>query len=363
MTRLEKFRQLMTEEKIDGFLITQPENRRYLSGFTGSSGILIITQERQALATDSRYYEQVRQQCPDWELVEIGHDFVGQMLELLRQFELGGQKVGFETAHIPVATLKSWERVLKGRLVLVDTEGFVEKLRICKDETEIASIKKAVALADAAVIHVTRWMQPGMTEQQVAWELESYMRTHGASALSFEPIVASGPNSALPHARPTDRVLQAGEPITMDFGCVVEGYCSDLTRTVCLGQPGDDKYMTVWDTVLKAQEAAEREAKAGMTGEAVDKLARDVISEANFGDYFGHGLGHGVGLAIHEGPRFSFTYPHEVPGGAIVTVEPGIYIPGWGGVRIEDMVLVKNGSLEILTTAPKEAVLAINSRI
>jgi Xaa-Pro aminopeptidase len=189
------------------------------------------------------------------------------------------------------------------------------------------------------------------------------MRTHGASALSFEPIVASGPNSALPHARPTDRVLQAGEPITLDFGCVVEGYCSDLTRTVCLGQPGDDKYMTVWNTVLKAQEAAERGAKAGMTGEAVDKLARDVISEANFGGYFGHGLGHGVGLAIHEGPRFSFTYPHEVPGGAIVTVEPGIYIPGWGGVRIEDMVLVKNGSLEILTTAPKEAVLAINSRI
>jgi Xaa-Pro aminopeptidase len=197
-----------------------------------------------------------------------------------------------------------------------------------------------------------------MTEQQVAWELESYMRTHGASAVSFEPIVASGPNSARPHARPTDRILQTGEPITMDFGCVVDGYCSDLTRTVCLGQPNDDQYLTVWNTVLKAQETAEQGAKAGMTGEAVDKLARDVIKEAGFGDYFGHGLGHGVGLAIHEGPRYSFTYPHEVPAGAIVTVEPGIYIPGWGGVRIEDMVLVKNGSLEILTTAPKEAVLS-----
>jgi Xaa-Pro aminopeptidase len=359
MTRLEKFRQLMAEQKIDGFLITQPENRRYLSGFTGSSGILIITLERQAIATDSRYYEQVRQQCPDWELIEAGYDFVGNMLETLRQFELGARRVGFEPGHLTVATLNSWERALKGRLVLVDTEGFVEALRMQKDEREVASIKKAVALADEALVHITQWMRPGMTEQQVAWELESYMRMHGASALSFEPIVASGPNSAMPHARPTDRVLQAGEPITMDFGCVVEGYCSDLTRTVCLGEPADDKYLLVWNTVLIAQEVAEDGARAGMTGEQVDKLARDVIAQAGFGDYFGHGLGHGVGLAIHEGPRFSFTYPHEVPDGTIITVEPGIYIPGWGGVRIEDMALVNNGQLEVLTAAPKQAVLAL----
>ncbi len=360
MTRLEKIRQQMVEQKIEGFLVTQPENRRYLSGFTGSAGILIITQERQAIATDSRYYEQVRQQCPAWELIEVGPDFVGKMLlETLRQFELGARRVGFEPGHISVVTLNSWERALKGRLVLVDTDAFVETLRMQKDEGEIVSIKKAVALADEALVHITQWMQPGLTEQQVAWELESYMRTHGASALSFEPIVASGPNSAMPHARPTERIIQAGEPITMDFGCVVEGYFSDLTRTVCLGKPADDKYLTVWNTVLKAQEVAEDGARAGMTGEQVDKLARDVITEAGFGDYFGHGLGHGVGLAIHEGPRYSFSYPHEVPEGAIVTVEPGIYIPGWGGVRIEDMVLVKNGAVEILTTAPKEAVLNI----
>jgi Xaa-Pro aminopeptidase len=359
MTRLEKFRQLMTEQTIDGFLITQPENRRYLSGFTGSSGILIITPERQAIATDSRYYEQVRQQCPAWELIEAGYDFVGNMLETLRQFELGARRVGFETGYVTVAVLNSWEHALKGRLVLVDTEGFVESLRMQKDEAEVASVKKAVAVADEALVHVTHWIRPGMTEQQVAWELESYMRTHGASAVSFEPIVASGPNSALPHARPTDRVLQAGEPITMDFGCIVEGYCSDLTRTVCLGEPADDKYLLIWHTILKAQEVAEDGARAGMTGEQVDKLARDVIAEAGFGDYFGHGLGHGVGLAIHEGPRFSFTYPHEVPNMAIMTIEPGIYIPGWGGVRLEDMALVKNGQLEILTTAPKEAVLSL----
>lgn len=359
MTRLEKLRQLMAEQTIDGFLITQPENRRYLSGFSGSSGILIVTSERQAVVTDSRYYEQVRQQCPDWELIEAGYDFVGNMLETLRQFELGARRVGFETGYVTVAVLNNWERALKGRLVLVDTEGFVETLRMQKDEAEVASIRKAVALADEALVHITRWMRPGMTERQVAWELESYMRTHGATALSFEPIVASGPNSAMPHARPTDRVLQAGEPITMDFGCVVESYCSDLTRTVCLGEPADDKYLRIWHTVLKAQEVAEDGTRAGMTGEQVDKLARDLIAEAGFGDYFGHGLGHGVGLAIHEGPRFSFTYPHEIPDGAIMTVEPGIYIPGWGGVRIEDMALVKNGQLEILTSAPKEAVLSL----
>jgi Xaa-Pro aminopeptidase len=361
MTRLEKFRQQMTEDKLDGFLITQPENRRYLSGFTGSAGVLIITHERQALATDSRYYEQVRQQCPDWELIEVGYDFAGNMLELLRGFELGARRVGFEAGHISVATLHAWERALKGRLVLVHTEGFVETLRMQKDEAEIASIKKAVALADEALVHITGWMRPGMTERQVAWELESYMRTHGASALSFEPIVASGPNSAMPHTRPSDRVLQAGEPITMDFGCIVDGYCSDLTRTICLGEPADDKYLAVWSTVLKAQEVVEDGARLGMTGEQVDKLARDVITEAGYGDYFGHGLGHSLGLAVHENPRFSFTYPKEVPIGAVMTVEPGIYIPGWGGVRIEDIVLVKDGSFEILTTAPKEGVLPLKT--
>lgn len=357
MTRLEKFRRNMAEEKMDGFLITQPENRRYLSGFNGSSGVLIITETRQAIATDSRYYEQVRQQCPEWELIEVGYGFVENMAEILLGLELGGRRVGFEAGHLTVAMLHAWERALKGRLILMHTEGFTEKLRMQKDESEVTRLKKAIALADETYVHVTRWIQPGMTEQQVAWELESYMRTHGASALSFESIVASGPHSAMPHADPTERVIQAGEPITLDFGCVVEGYCSDLTRTFCLGEPGDEQYLRVWHTVLQAQQTAEQGAKAGMTGEAIDKLARDVIEQAGYKDYFGHGLGHGVGLAIHESPRFSFTYANEIPSGAIMTVEPGIYIPGWGGVRIEDMALVHPHSLEILTAAPKQAVL------
>lgn len=354
--RLTKVRQIMAEVGLDGLLVTQADNRHYLSGFTGSNGVLIITQDKQVLATDSRYYEQVRQQCPGWELAEVGYDFAAKMLELLRGLELGARKVGFEAEHISVSTLYSWERALLGRLVLVNTEGLVGSVRMQKEEAEIAAIKKAVAVADAALAHLSGWMQPGMTELQVAWELESFMRTHGASALAFESIVASGPNSAKPHARPSERVIQAGEPITLDLGCVVEGYCSDVTRTICLGEPADEKYLTIWQTVRQALETAKQGAKAGMTGVAVDKLARDVIEQAGYKDYFGHGLGHGVGLNVHEGPRFSFTYPEEVPSGAVMTVEPGIYIPDWGGVRLEDMVVVRDDGLEVLTAAPKEAV-------
>ena len=198
---------------------------------------------------------------------------------------------------------------------------------------------------------------PGMTEREVAWELESFMRTHGASAVSFELIVGSGPNGALPHLHPTGRAIQAGEPVVMDLGCVVDGYCSDVTRTVCLGEPKDSRYMELWNLVLKANETARTGVKAGVTGVEGDKLGRDVIAEAGYGNYFGHGLGHGVGLAIHEGPRFSFAYPDRVPVGAVMTIEPGVYLPGWGGIRIEDMVLVREGGVEVLTGAPKVAIL------
>lgn len=355
--RLEKFREKLITEELDGFMVTQADNRRYLSGFTGSNGVLIITPEKQVLATDSRYYEQVREQCPDWELMEVGYDFAGGMLELLRELGLGGRRVGFEATNISVSTLHTWERALKGQLVLVHTQGLVEELRVQKDEAELANIRAAIAVADEAWAHISSWIQPGMTELQVAWELESYMRTHGAEALSFESIVASGPNSAKPHAVPTERVIQPGEPITIDFGCVVNGYCSDITRTVCLGEPVDEKYLAVWNTVLQAQQAAINGAKADMTGDAVDKLARDIINNAGYGDYFGHGLGHSLGLAVHESPRYSFAYKEPVPAGTVITVEPGIYIPGWGGVRIEDIVLVQDDGAAVLTAAPKAAAL------
>ncbi len=359
MNRLGKIRHLMAETKMDGFMVTQPDNRRYLSGFTGSSGVLIITADRQVLATDSRYYTQVREQCPDWELAEVGYDFAGHMLELLRGLGLGAHRVGFEAGHVSVATLHAWERALLGRLVLVHAEGFVEELRMQKDDDEIASIKKAVELADAAFTHITDWIKPGVTEKEVAWQLESYMRLHGAEALSFDPIAAAGPNAAKPHAVPTDRPVQAGEPLILDFGCKVEGYCSDMTRTICLGEPADEKYLEIWNIVLEAQQAALQGAKAGDSGVDVDKLARDVIDEAGYKDYFGHGLGHSLGLAVHENPRYSFAYPGQIPERALMTVEPGIYIPGWGGVRHEDLVVVQKHGVEVLSQSPKEPILKI----
>ncbi len=358
--RVEKLRAKMEEQKLDGLMVTQPDNRRYLSGFTGSSGVLIVSKKQQVIATDFRYYEQVRQQCPDWELAEVGYKFSDQMLELLREMELGGYSVGYEMEHTTVSTLQEWERNLKGHLRLVPMKGLVEALRMQKDEQELVALRKAIALADETMQHIFDWLKPGMTEASVGWEIERYMRTHGASALSFEPMVASGPNSAKPHARPTERAIQAGEPITFDMGCVVDGYCSDITRTVCLGEPADGQYLQVWHLVREAQEKAIAEAKAGMTGEAVDKIARDVIDGAGYKENYGHGLGHGVGLNVHEPPRFSFTYPHEIPSGAVLTVEPGIYIPDWGGVRLEEVVLVHEDSVEVLTGAVKEPIVVLS---
>lgn len=355
--RLAHLRELMAEKNLDGMLIAQPENRRYLSGFTGSAGVLIVTARRQAIATDFRYYEQVQAQCPDWELVRVGYDFEGKMLDVLRDLGLGGRSVGFEASHVSVDQLHRWERALKGHLRLTNTTHLVEDMRMSKDEAELQAIGRAVALADEALAHICDWMQPGMTERQVAWELEGTMRTREATGVSFEVIVASGPNGALPHLRPGEQIIQAGEPVVMDLGCVVDGYCSDVTRTVCLGEPKDEKYMEIWNLVLQAQEETEAGIKAGITGVDGDKLARDIITEAGYGDYFGHGLGHGVGLAIHEDPKLSFMYPEQIPDGAVLTVEPGIYLPGWGGVRIEDMVVVREGGIEVLTGAAKVPVL------
>jgi Xaa-Pro aminopeptidase len=347
----------MADQSLDGMLITQPENRRYLSGFTGSAGALIVTSERQVIATDFRYYEQVQAQCLDWELIRVGKDFEGQMLDLLRELGLGGRLVGFEASHVSVDQLQHWERALRGHVRLAHTTHLVEDMRVSKDQEELRALKRAVELADEALAHIYDWIEPEMAERRVAWELESFMRSRGASGVSFEIIVASGPNGALPHQRPSDRVIQAGEPVLMDLGCVVDGYCSDVTRTVCLGDPNDEKYMKIWDLVINAQERAKAGMKAGITGVEADSLARDVIEAAGYGDCFGHGLGHGVGLAVHEPLRLSRTYSRQVPIGSVLTVEPGIYLPGWGGVRIEDMVVVHEDGIDTLTGSAKVAVL------
>ncbi|MGC8880037.1 MAG: M24 family metallopeptidase [Anaerolineae bacterium] len=355
--RLRDLRQLMHAHGLAALLISEPHNRRYLSGFTGSAGVLLITHERQGIATDFRYYTQVRQQCPDWELFQVGRDFEGQLASLLRELGVQGSTVGYEAAHVSVETWRRWSAAVGSTATLVETVGLVEQLRQVKDEDELAAMRRAIAIAEQAWSQLLEVLRPGMCEREVAWQLESSMRTLGAEAVAFPLIVASGPNGALPHAAPSERPIQAGEPVVIDFGCVVDGYCSDLTRTVCLGQPSDARYEALWQLVHRAQQAALRGVKAGISGAQADQLVRDVITAAGYGEYFGHGLGHGIGLAAHEAPRLNPTSSDVLPAGAVVSVEPGIYLPDWGGVRIEDLVLLHPDGAEVLTQLPAVAIL------
>ncbi len=347
--RVQRLIEALERQGLPGMLISGTENRRYLSGFSGSAGVLIITPQAARLATDFRYYEQVREQAPDFELVEVP-----QRMEqvLAREIaDLGLTRVGFESAALTYETYESWRKAMP-QVELVPTTGLVEGLRAIKDEAELAAITEAVRVADQAMEHIMDTIRPGMTEREVSWELEVHMRTHGAEALAFTTIVAAGPHGAMSHAVVTDRPIQRGDPIVIDMGARVNGYCSDITRSFCVGE-ADERYLSVWHTVLEAQQAAERGIRAGMTGIQADAIARDLIYGAGYEGQFGHGLGHGVGLAIHEEPRASMAYAGVIPAGMVLTVEPGIYIPGWGGIRIEDMIVVGEDGSTILTGARK----------
>jgi Xaa-Pro aminopeptidase len=351
--RLEKLRNAIADEGADAILVSQPENRRYLSGFTGSAGWLVISADRAILVTDFRYFEQVGREAPNFELVKIQDRFVDLLPALLG--DLGVKRLGFESQHVTVDDLDMWREAAEG-IEWQPLKGTVEAIRAVKDADEIDALARSARLTDASFDHLLGVVRPGMTERQVAWEIESFMRTHGASKVAFDLIVGSGPNGALPHAHASDRVIRDGDPIVIDIGCVLDGYCSDMTRTICLGHP-QDKYLAVYDIVLKAQEVAEEGIRAGITGVEADALARKVIEDGGYGQYFGHGLGHGVGLAVHELPRASRLWPETIEAGMSLTVEPGIYLPGEFGVRIEDLVIVREQGVDILSHTAKTAVL------
>ncbi len=347
--RTEQLRALFAGAEIDCLVVMRPENRVYLSGFTGSSGWLAITAEAAYLLTDFRYTEQAGAEAPDFTIVRHGRLIADTLREILARAKV--TRVGFEADYTTFQTATGLREKLDFA-ELIPTTGLVERLRLIKDAAEVRRLRQAVRIGDAAFAHILGVLRPGLTETEVALELEFFMRRQGASGNSFDPIVASGPRASLPHAQPTGRVLGAGEGVKMDFGCVYEGYCSDLTRTVFLGSVSD-KQKEIYDIVLQAQLAALAAIKPGVTGAEVDAVARNLIAESGYGDNFGHGLGHGVGLYIHEDPRLSPGYEGRLEPGMVVTVEPGIYLPGWGGVRIEDMVLVNENGCENLTEAPK----------
>jgi len=354
--RLTRLRQKLADEGLDAILITNPANRRYLSGFTGSAGSLIISQDLAVLATDFRYYEQVERQSPQFKLARIKGKFTDLLPALIGDMEI--RRLGFESEDLTFALHGRLSEALGGGVEFVATSGIVEGLRAVKDEDELAILRRAIALGDSAYSHIADFMAPGMTEQQVAWELESFMRTHGAERVAFEIIVAAGPNGAMPHAHTTDHAIQVGEPVVMDLGAVIEGYHSDLTRTVALGE-ADGRYREVYEIVLRAQRLALQGIRPGMTGQEADAIAREAIAEAGHGDAFGHGLGHGVGLVIHEKPSVGRLSDKDVlQPGMVFSVEPGIYLPGEFGVRIEDVAVLREDGLEVLSQAAKEPVLA-----
>ena len=358
--RLARVRAKMLEEGVDGLLISQPDNRRYFCGFTGSAGWLLISAERAMLATDFRYFEQVARQCPDFELIKIPRQFTDVLPEMLGM--LGTRRLAFEADVVTFASAKEWAEVAPGT-EWVPVKEWGINLRAEKDLQELATLRRAVDLADEALAAALAQARPGMSERDLAWIIESYMRTHGAEGVAFSTIVACGPNGALPHAQPTDSPLVAGEPIVIDMGARLGGYCSDITRTVCLGDPNDgEKFWKVYNTVLQAQFAATSALRPGPTGEEIDGVARSIIADAGYGDYFGHSLGHGVGLAVHEFPRLSRTNPDPLQAGVLVTIEPGIYLPGWGGVRIEDIALITDDGAEVLTGMGKEPILPLRNR-
>ncbi|HSC59077.1 MAG TPA: aminopeptidase P family protein [Gemmatimonadales bacterium] len=319
-------------EGLTALVVQHPPNIRYLSGFTGSAGLLVVRPAGAVLVTDFRYAAQAPQEVGSVAQVDIEPVNVW---DRARRVLGGAEGVGFE-AH--VATVRDAERLGEGRR-LVPTSWLVERLRTRKSPGEVAAIVAAAALAQEALAEVLPGVRVGESELAVAARLEAALRVRGSEWHPFPTIVASGPRAALPHARSTGRTIGAGEWLLIDFGAQVDGYCSDLTRTVVMGK-ADARQRAVYEVVEAAQRRAREGVRAGMTGREADALARDLIAQRGYGEAFGHSLGHGLGLEVHEAPRLSPTAEAALPEGAVVTIEPGIYLPGWGGVRLEDDVLL-----------------------
>ena len=347
---------ILKDKNLDAMVITDPFNMRYVSGFRGGEGILYISNTQKVLVTDSRYTEQAENES-DFTVVEENSEHP-RMVILKECMEKEGKTEGFRMGYEDESLLCAQFDKMKENLCVdtwVPLKGDVDALRQIKSEEELEYLEKAEAIGDLAFEKILTILKPGMTELEVAAELEYQMKKAGAENFSFSTIVASGLNSSMPHAIPGEKKLEEGDFVTMDFGCTYKGYCSDMTRTVVLGK-ASEKQKEIYNTVLKAQLAALDAIKAGVTGKSVDKVARDMITEAGYGECFGHGLGHSVGLFIHEEPRLSPAGETVLEENMIETVEPGIYVPGFGGVRIEDMVAVTKDGCKNFTHSPKELI-------
>jgi Xaa-Pro aminopeptidase len=352
INRIYKLRQLFIEKEIDGIMVSQPENRYYLSGFLGSDGYLFITERKKILAVDFRYVEEGKNTAPEFEIFQI----TGQLdwfIQLTNTLNI--RRLGFEADNVTYALYRQFTETIQksgSSLQLIPTNGIIESIRSIKEPGEMDLMQKAVNVSDKAIDYIKNIVHPGMTELKAAWEIEKFMRDNGSKAVPFELIVGAGPNGALPHAHPSERPIKEGEPVVIDIGARCGNYTSDLTRTIYIGKL-DDTFRKVYDIVLGAQLSAMSIIREGMTGEEADNIARTFIQETGYGEYFGHSLGHGVGLVTHESPRLGMRSIDRLVNGMVFTIEPGIYLPGRGGVRIEDTVFLEDGKVKSLSHADK----------
>lgn len=351
---LPRLQHLLRRRRLDALLVSQPENRRYLSGFTAtdhsineSSGFLLIPQNgRPLLLTDSRYQLQAEREVVEFDILIYQRGLQTLLKTVLPK--LGVKTMAFEATYLLYAKYLGLAKLAKTLTIDLSTfDGQIERLRLIKDAEELTAIKRSVALNEKVFQQIYPTIRPGQTEIDIALALENAMRLLGAERPSFDTIVASGPNGALPHAVPSHRSLCPGEPIVIDMGLILAGYCSDMTRTIVLGTP-DARTVDLFRLVRQAQKAGLAALRPGVSGRLVDAAAREVINGAGHGAHFGHALGHGVGLAVHEAPSLSFRNRAQLRPGMVVTVEPGIYLKGWGGIRLENMALVTERGHEVL---------------
>lgn len=359
-SRVDALRERLTSESLDAIVITHPSNRFYLSGYTAqdhppneSAGHLLVGRERAVLVTSHLEAERAHQQATGFEIAASAGSFAQTDATVL--LEMAARRVGFEDEAILHKDYVALQDGLGDGVELVPVGGLVDDLRHVKSEDEIAIIARAIDITDRAFESVAAGIQVDDTELQIAARLDHAMREFGAEGVAFPTIVASGPNAALPHHDPSTRAIQPGEPIIIDMGALLEGYNADLTRTVWVGEP-NETLRAIYPVVRQALEAAEAGLRAGLTGREGDAIARDVITEAGFGEYFVHSLGHGLGVRVHEGPNLSPRYERRLPVGSVVTIEPGIYLPGKGGVRIEDVAVIREEGVQILTRASKQTI-------
>ena len=352
MDHIAKITAQLPEHGLDAMLVTSAPGERYAVGFEGE-GWVLVSRDGARYSTDGRYIEAARQQVTGAEIVltERGQSHLALAREEIRR--RGLKRVGFESGRVSADELGRWKDSLPCELVAA--QGLLDGLRAAKDEEELARMRQAQRITDEAFREILNFIRPGLTEQEVAARLVYELLRRGGRRVSFDPIVAAGANGSMPHAVPGETVIQPGMFVTMDFGCVYEGYCSDMTRTVAVGQPTDEMER-VYHTVLEAQRAGIAAARAGVTGSEVDRAARQAIQQAGYGSFFSHSFGHSLGLEIHESPTASPSEQTVFPAGAVISAEPGIYLPGHFGVRIEDVLVLREGGCEDITQAPKNLI-------